>query len=362
MQRLFSSEGKTAPEALKMWADMSRREFYSGDLGANARDLAGVVFEKALQQPISLTHLLSRASMSYRRTVRHIRMNRVGFRVIWFVKQGSLKIRRTEGDCIIRSGEIGILDSNTPFFASLQSDQDPTHESYQAIVPPDLFIAHLHEAQRLNGSFSLNTPEGRIVRRLLDVILEEGERLTGQTAMLLVEALLESVGDVVRTHCEELPHHQGLADRRLQDIKNYILLNITDPELRYEKVAACCGISPRYLSYVLKANNTTFSDLLWKNRLPKARERLVDPSTRKYPINQIAYMCGFKSAAHFSRMFKSNYGCTPRQYRLANSGRSPARRGRPASISTRRRKGIVVDSSALELHVPSLCSTQVGEC
>ena len=59
MQRLFSSEGKTAPEALKMWAEMSRREFYSGELGANPRDLTGVVFEKALQQPISLTHLLS---------------------------------------------------------------------------------------------------------------------------------------------------------------------------------------------------------------------------------------------------------------------------------------------------------------
>jgi AraC-like DNA-binding protein len=362
MQRLFSSEGKPTPEAFKAWAEMSRREFYSGDLGALPRDLTGVVFEKALQQPISLTHLISRAPMSYRRTVRHIRTNRVGFRVIWFVKQGSLKIRRTEGDCVIKAGEVGILDSNSPFFASLHCDQDPTHESYQAIVPPDLFIAHLHEAQRLNGSFSLNTPEGRLVRRLLDVIVDEGERLVGRTAMLLVESLLEAVGDMVRTRCQELPEHQGLADRRLQDIKSYILLNITDPELRYEKVAACCGISPRYLSYVLKANNTTFSDLLWKNRLPKARERLIDPSTRKYPINQIAYMCGFKSAAHFSRMFKSNYGCTPRKYRLDHSGRSTAQGARSGNASSRRRKSFVSEPSAVESRAQSICSPQAGEC
>jgi AraC-like DNA-binding protein len=273
-----------------------------------------------------------------------------------------LKIRRTDGDCIIKAGHVGILDSNAPFLATLQTDQDPTHESYQAIVPPDLFVAHLHEAQRLNGSFSLSAPEGRIARRLLDVIVEEGERLVGQTATLLVESLLEAVGDMVRAHCRELPQHQGLADRRLQDIKSYILLNITDPELRYEKVAACCGISPRYLSYVLKANNTTFSDLLWKNRLPKARERLIDPSTRKYPINQIAYMCGFKSAAHFSRMFKSNYGCTPRQYRLTHSGGGTAARARPGMGPPRPRKGSVTEAVAAEAHVPSVCSPQVGEC
>jgi AraC family transcriptional regulator, positive regulator of tynA and feaB len=362
MQRLFSGEGKPAPEAIKLWSEMTRREFYSGDLGGCPRDFSGVVFEKALQQPISLTHLISRAPLSYRRTVRHIRLNRVGFRVIWFVKQGSLKIRRAEGDCIIKANELGMIDSNSPFFASLQTEQDPTHESYQAIVPPDLFVAHLHEAQRLNSSYSLSSPEGRIARRLLDVIVDEGERLAGHTATLVVASLLEAVGDMVRAQCSVLPEHQGLADRRLQDIKSYILLNITDPELRYEKVAACCGISPRYLSYVLKANNTTFSDLLWKNRLPKARERLVDPSTRKYPINQIAYMCGFKSAAHFSRMFKSNYGCTPRQYRVTYGGRSIAAGGRTGSGSARQRKALATDSMPVEVHLPGVCLPQPGEC
>ena len=52
---------------------------------------------------------------------------------------------------------------------------------------------------------------------------------------------------------------------------------------------------------------------------PKARDGLVAPNTRSEPINQIAYMCGFKSAAHFSRMFRSAYGCSPRDYRDAHS-------------------------------------------
>lgn len=329
MQTLFSSDGISAPEARKLWAEMSRREFYDGELAIAPGNLNGVMFEKALQHPISLTHLVSRTAMSYRRTMQHIGDNRVGFRVIWFVKQGSLKITRAQGTCIIKAGEAGILDSNVPFFAALQCDADPTHESCQAIVPPDLFVTHLKQAERLIDAFSLSTPEGQVVLRLLDVLIDEGEHLGAQTAKLLVQTTLEAVAESIRASHVELPQRMGLVDRRLRDIENYILMNLTDPDLSYDRVAECCGISPRYLCYLLKARNTSFSDLVWKNRLPKAREGLVAPGTINYPINQVAYMCGFKSAAHFSRMFRSAYGCSPREYREAH-----ANQAEPELIST----------------------------
>jgi transcriptional regulator GlxA family with amidase domain len=49
--------------------------------------------------------------------------------------------------------------------------------------------------------------------------------------------------------------------------------------------------------------------------LPKAREWLVADSFQRYPIHKIATMAGFKSAAHFSRMFKSTYSVSPKEYR-----------------------------------------------
>jgi AraC family transcriptional regulator, positive regulator of tynA and feaB len=320
MQTLFTSQGRSAPEALKMWAELARKEFYDGELSLPlGGGMSGVMFEKALPHPISLTHLVSRTAMSYRRAIHHIGDNRVGFRVIWFVKQGSLKIIRAQGTRIINAGESGILDSNVPFIATLQCDKSSTHESCQAIVPPDLFATHLKEAERLIDSFSLATPEGQVVRRLLDVLIDEGEHLCGRSAQLLVQTTLEAVAESIRASHVELPQRMGLVDRRLHDIEKYILMNLTDPDLCYDKVAACCGISPRYLCYLLKSRNTSFSDLVWKNRLPKARDGLIAPSTRSEPINQIAYMCGFKSAAHFSRMFKSAYGCSPRAYRDAHA-------------------------------------------
>jgi AraC-like DNA-binding protein len=35
-------------------------------------------------------------------------------------------------------------------------------------------------------------------------------------------------------------------------------------------------------------------------------------------------MAGFKSAAHFSRMFKSEYGMTPKEYRTSQLGNACA--------------------------------------
>src|SRR3546814_9109852 len=105
----------------------------------------------------------------------------------------------------------------------------------------------------------------------------------------------------------DIPRRQRLVDKRLADIENYILMNLTDPDLCYDKVAASCGISPRYLCYVLKANNTSFSDLLWKNRLPKARDWLVSRATRHYPIHELAFSHWVKNAAHFSRRFQATH-------------------------------------------------------
>jgi AraC-like DNA-binding protein len=104
----------------------------------------------------------------------------------------------------------------------------------------------------------------------------------------------------------------------LADIQNYISRNLTNPDLSYDEVAAKCGISPRYLCHLLKANNTSFSHLMWSQRLPKARDWLASGPLHDYPIHEIAFMAGFKSAAHFSRMFKSTYGYTPKEFRMLN--------------------------------------------
>ena len=80
-------------------------------------------------------------------------------------------------------------------------------------------------------------------------------------------------------------------------------------------VAKGCGISPRYLSFLLRLKGTSFSELVWDQRLDKAREWLAASDPRDISISEIAYGVGFKSPAHFSRMFKRVFGVNPREFR-----------------------------------------------
>ncbi|MCT4673163.1 MAG: helix-turn-helix transcriptional regulator [Prolixibacteraceae bacterium] len=48
-----------------------------------------------------------------------------------------------------------------------------------------------------------------------------------------------------------------------------------------------------------------------KYRIEKSRTLLL---TQKYHLQEIAFLCGFSDLPHFSREFKKNYGCSPKDY------------------------------------------------
>jgi AraC-like DNA-binding protein len=65
----------------------------------------------------------------------------------------------------------------------------------------------------------------------------------------------------------------------------------------------------------LKAHDTSFSDILWNSRVERTKTWLAADDMRHVSIAKIAYMAGFKSPAHFSRMFKRATSKTPRDFR-----------------------------------------------
>lgn len=326
MKTLLSHCGALTSERLASWTHVMARELFAVGIETDDADDLNLALEGALQYPISLTRLSTSASLSLRRSWKHIRADKAGTRVLWFVRRGSVKITRGQGTTVIASGEAGILDADAPFHVRMLGDKEGRHESFQVAVPTHLFFSYLPDAEKLTDAFPLIGYEGQFVDRILDLLASEPGELTSTTVDPLVNGFLGGVYEVIARSDVDLPRRQRLIDKRLADIENYILMNLTDPELCYDKVAENCGISPRYMCYVLKANNTSFSDLLWKNRLPKARDWLVASATQDYPIHEVAYMSGFKSAAHFSRMFKATYGCPPREYRTRHRKTEPSLR------------------------------------
>ena len=317
MHTVFSTQGTKPADAWQRWAAMSSREFYDGTLESASSEVPEFVFDKGLAFPISITRLTSSISMGYTRSWEHIRANRVGLRVMWFVRRGRIRFVRSDGAFEIKAGEAGIVDTNAPFNGRIVCDSGGVFESIQAIVPVNLYLAHLAHSETFTGRVALDSAHGRVVTGLLDMLVHEGDDLGDKAARSLVTSFLDAMSPCVAVGFSQSRPPRSLADKRLSDVKNFVLMNFTDPELSADRVAACCGISARYLSHILSENHTSFPELLWQQRLPMAREQLVS-GARSRLINEVAFMSGFKSAAHFSRMFKDAYGCTPREFRAAH--------------------------------------------
>lgn len=316
MRIVFTYNGDNAYEFKREYSNVIREEFYDGDMDLDPAPHLNVTVEKALSRPMSLMRLRTNTGISFRRSWTHIRAKNIGIRVIWFVQKGSLKLVRSRHSCTVNAGEASILDSGLPFFAHAIPDEDGLFEATQAVVPAHLFLSHLPAAVEFDRPFTLFSTGKHVVAKLLEILFGEGDKLSMSAVDPLVIAFLEALADdISQQNVVGGNRRQSVVDKRLADIESYIMKNLTDPELSYDEVAAKCGISPRYLCYVLKANNTSFSSMLWSQRLPKARDWLALPALQDHPIHEIALMAGFKSAAHFSRMFKAHYGCSPKEFR-----------------------------------------------
>jgi AraC-like DNA-binding protein len=152
---------------------------------------------------------------------------------------------------------------------------------------------------------------------LVDVFDDAGE-LSEQIEQLLVDSALSVVADAIRDNASCTLVRQSLPDLRLQNALRYIDVHLSDSNLTVTMVAEACEISPRYLSFLLKQNGTPFSELVWDKRMEIASRWLATSRVGEVSIAQIAFGVGFKSPAHFSRMFKRVFNKGPREYRAAS--------------------------------------------
>ena len=73
----------------------------------------------------------------------------------------------------------------------------------------------------------------------------------------------------------------------------------------------------RYLQYLFRADWLTVSGYVRSRRLEHCRLDLSDPAQAGLSVLQIAQHWGFPDASYFSKVFKSQFGVAPREFRAA---------------------------------------------
>lgn len=211
-------------------------------------------------------------------------------------------------------GDFAIYDTTRPYELLFA-------EPFSQLVlclPREVVKSRLADAEKLTAC----TVQGRSGSgRLASIFVRQ---LATQIPALDAASLPRLQGSVVDLIATALAEQRRQADPALSSSKHVLIQRLLqfiedhlgDPELSCEAVAERHRISERYLRMLFRELGTCPSDWLWRRRLERARQDLLDPRQGHLSVTTIGFRWGFKDAAHFSRAFKAEFGCTPSPARL----------------------------------------------
>jgi AraC-like DNA-binding protein len=117
----------------------------------------------------------------------------------------------------------------------------------------------------------------------------------------------KAIYEVCYSQCEDLVARLA-GENTYAEMVEYLMVDAVNKFLSLEQVAEKLQLSPRSVSRKLKAEGTSFSELLTRVRSTLAKELLL---TRKLTIEQIAERLGYSEPAAFCHAFKRWTGKPP---------------------------------------------------
>jgi AraC-like DNA-binding protein len=115
-------------------------------------------------------------------------------------------------------------------------------------------------------------------------------------------------------------------DKEKAALLRYIATNYTDSELSVDSVVIGTGTNRTKVNDVLKSElGMSFTGYLNKLRLTEAARLLAEKGSAT--VAEIAYSVGYANVSYFNKLFKEEYGCTPKAFRsISAQQENPAAR------------------------------------
>lgn len=218
---------------------------------------------------------------------------------------GSLVWHNRHSHGIARAGQVLLLDCNAPHSYAAQGKCSFTFVHFAGAQSQPLF----EEIERSGGNlFHLPDPNAlsESIGEMLSCMRNDHQMNEGQASAMIYSMLmklLEHTG-VSGAGRRENP----MVDRAL----TYIQTHLAD-KLSVDEIASSAGYSASYFSHLF-SSETGLSpyQFVMKSRVEKSQQLL---KTSHMPIQEIAFQCGFNSAANFCYTFRRMTGVSPQEYR-----------------------------------------------
>jgi AraC-like DNA-binding protein len=166
----------------------------------------------------------------------------------------------------------------------------------------------------LNSSAQKAVIAGCVHPAYIDAVFADfSRRIEAASSLSDMSRLCETM---IRSYCELVQKHSlRNYSYLIRKVINIIDFNLAE-DLSLRTIAKQCNVNASYLSAQFKREkNMTLTNYINAKRMERARSLLRGSS--RY-IQQVAEACGFLDVNYFTRLFKRQYGQTPREYQNSN--------------------------------------------
>jgi AraC family transcriptional regulator, positive regulator of tynA and feaB len=237
------------------------------------------------------------------------------FKGVELVREGGRELALSAGDVVLWDGlqptEIEIVE---PFYK-------------RTLLFPRKRV--LSGCPRLGELSALPSLEGsgsaRLLVRYINALASELPQLELDAGVAAANAALELLRAAVEPRVPSSRSATRAAIRA--EIRRYVHTHLQDPLLGPGSIARAYAMSVRALHALFEDADTSVAGMVRSERLARCVEDLQRANGGS--VTDIAFRWGFCDAAHFSRVFKREFGATPSEIRQAAvAGLGPAQRDR----------------------------------
>lgn len=240
------------------------------------------------------------------------------FLKVGLLLSGRAQLQQDGQSVAMGPGDLGVCDLTKPYTLTFE-------RNFRCVVLRLPVAAVGLQAGGTQGVPNLLLPlggaRGAITQSVLSQMGQNLDQFTGSFGWKVAQMSVELLRENFAAELGVRPIELDAADR-FADVRTYMNAHLADTELTLDRVAAQTFMSRRALQDLFQAKGLTFSGWLRERRLERCQMDLMRSGTSE-PVSRIGARWGFGNAAHFSRIFKERYGCSPREFRDAAT-RHPA--------------------------------------